>query len=74
LVCAAIDAAVGLGLYPDFQSAVNGMTSIRDRFEPIPENRDMYGEIFEKVYMNMYKKLKPLYDNIRNITGYPTKI
>ena len=70
---AAIDAAVGLGLYPDFASAVKEMTRIRDVFEPIPENRDIYGELFEKIYLRMYNKLKPLYDDIRDITGYPSK-
>ncbi len=68
---AAIDAAVGLKLYPDFESAVKGMTSISETFEPIPSHRDIYAELFEKVYMRMYDRLKPLYDDIRSITGYP---
>jgi len=71
---AAIDAAVGLQLYPDFRSAVNGMTRVRDRFEPIRENRDIYKELFEKVYIKMYRKLKPLYEDIRDVTGYPARI
>ncbi len=71
---AAIDAAVGLKLYPDFTSAVNGMTRLRDTFEPIAENRDIYKDLYEKVYLKMYEKLKTLYDDIRDITGYPQKI
>ncbi len=70
---AAIDAAVGLGLYPDFESAVRSMTRIRDAFEPVPEHRDIYQELFSRVYMRMYDKLKPLYRSIRDITGYPAK-
>jgi sugar (pentulose or hexulose) kinase len=50
---AAIDAAVGLGLYPDFESAVRSMTRIRDAFEPVPEHRDIYQELFSRVYMRM---------------------
>jgi len=71
---AAIDAVVGLKLYPDFSSAVTGMTRTRDRFEPIQKNSDIYKKLFEKVYIKMYKKLKPLYEDIRGITGYPAKI
>ncbi len=68
---AAIDAAVGLGFYPDFASAVAAMTRITDVFEPIPTHRDLYQALFEKVYRRMYGRLKPIYDDIRAITGYP---
>ena len=71
---AAIDAAVGLGLHSDFNSAVKEMTRIRDYFEPIAENSKIYNELFENVYMKMYKKLKPLYKDILDITGYPEKL
>ncbi|MCP4137351.1 MAG: carbohydrate kinase [bacterium] len=70
---AAIDAAVGLKLYPNFESAIGEMTRVGDVFEPIPENRDIYKGLYENVYLKMYDKLKPLYDDIRNITGYPAK-
>lgn len=71
---AAMDAAVGLSLYPDFKSATAGMTRLRDVFEPIPKNRDLYRELYERVYLKLYDRLKPLYDGIRDITGYPPKI
>lgn len=68
---AAIDAAVGLRLFPDFQSAVKEMTRIRDTFEPISTNMSIYRDLYENVYMKIYKRLKPLYAEIRQITGYP---
>jgi sugar (pentulose or hexulose) kinase len=68
---AAIDAAVGLKLHPDFDSAVGAMTRVTDVFEPIPGNRDLYRELFEKVYRRLYRRLKPIYNDIRKITGYP---
>jgi sugar (pentulose or hexulose) kinase len=68
---AAIDAAVGLGFYPDFSKAVAAMTRTSQVFEPIPANRDLYQALFEKVYRKMYRHLKPIYDDIRAITGYP---
>lgn len=68
---AAIDAAVGLKLHADFPSAVREMVRITDVFEPIPKNRDLYAELFERVYLKMYGRLKPIYNEIRRITGYP---
>lgn len=68
---AAIDAAVGLGLYPDFKTAVTHMTRIGRVFEPIPANQKMYDELYKRVYQKMYTRLQPLYRDIQNITGYP---
>jgi sugar (pentulose or hexulose) kinase len=70
---AAIDAAVGLKFYPDFSRAVASMTGIGDTFAPIPKNRDIYKALYERVYLKLYDRLKPLYDEIRDITGYPPK-
>jgi sugar (pentulose or hexulose) kinase len=70
---AAIDAAVGLRLHPDFQTAVGEMTRVGEVFEPIPGSRDIYHDLFEHVYLKMYGRLKSLYDDIREITQYPTK-
>ena len=68
---AAIDAAVGLGLYPDFKTAVNSMTHVGEVFEPNPKNQKLYNALYHDVYKKMYKRLKPLYERIREITGYP---
>ncbi len=68
---AAIDAAVGLKIHGDFPTAVKEMTRITDVFEPISENRDLYEALFERVYLKMYRRLKPIYNEIRAITGYP---
>jgi len=68
---AAIDAAVGLGLHPDFEAAVAAMTHKGDTFEPNPATRELYDALFHRVYKRMYRRLKPLYEDIREITGYP---
>jgi sugar (pentulose or hexulose) kinase len=68
---AAIDAAVGLGWYPDFTSAVQGMTHTGRLFEPDPVNHRQYDRLYHEVYKKMYRRLKPLYEAIRDITGYP---
>jgi len=68
---AAIDAAMGLKVFPDFSSAVKSMTRVSEIFEPDKKNSEIYKELFEKVYMKMYKKMQPLYEDIRGITNYP---
>jgi sugar (pentulose or hexulose) kinase len=68
---AAIDAAVGLKLHPDFDSAIREMTRVTDTFEPISHNRDLYHELYERVYRKLYRRLRPIYNDIRKITGYP---
>ncbi len=68
---AAIDCAVGLKLYPDFASAIAAMTRVGDVFHPRPEAQRTYERLYNEVYQRMYKQLKPLYQSIREITGYP---
>jgi sugar (pentulose or hexulose) kinase len=64
---AAIDVAVGLKFHPDFATAVNEMTRLGETFEPDQKRHEMYTALFEKVYKRMYKQLKPLYNDIREI-------
>lgn len=70
---AAINAAVGLKLYPDFKTAINNMCRVGETYHPIPENQKIYDGLYNKVYLKMYSRLKPLYNEIRNITNYPKK-
>ena len=70
---AAIDAAVGLGLHPDFETAVSEMTHLGVSFEPNPANQRIYDELYNRVYLRMYGRLRPLYEQIRDITGYPPR-
>jgi sugar (pentulose or hexulose) kinase len=66
---AAIDAAVGLGLHPDFETAVAEMTRPGQRFEPDPVAHEIYDQLFQRVYRKMYARLQPLYEEIREIIG-----
>ena len=70
---AAIDTAVGLKLYPDFQSAVKAMTRTGRVFEPNKDNHNIYDNLYKRVYRKMYGRLRPLFKEIREITGYPPK-
>ena len=71
---AAIDAAVGLGLHPDFDTAVHEMTRLGRVFEPDMGRHKLYNELYHRVYRHLYKRLKPLYDEIREIIGYPARV
>lgn len=70
---AAIDAAVGLGLHRDFDGALAAMTRLGRTFEPDPEAARTYDELYRKVYLQLYGRLRPLYERIRDITGYPPR-
>jgi sugar (pentulose or hexulose) kinase len=64
---AAIDAAVGLGLHPNFKTAVMAMTRLGDTFEPQASAFRMYDELYRRVYLRMYQRLQPLYEEIQAI-------
>lgn len=68
---AAINAAVGIGLYPDHARAVAAMTHPGECFLPRPEARALYDQLYRRVYARLYRRLAPLYRDIRRITGYP---
>lgn len=68
---AAIDAAVGLRLHPDFETAVKAMTRVGRVFHPSAEATALYQKLYSEVYLDMYHRLQPLYRKIRKITGYP---
>lgn len=68
---AAIDAAVGLGIHPSFDSAVAAMTRVIETRDPDPAANAIYEQLYRDVYRQMYRRLQPLYAEIRRITGYP---
>jgi sugar (pentulose or hexulose) kinase len=68
---AAIDAAVGIGMYATFEEAVAGMVRKQKTFEPNAHNHRIYTELFEGVYKEAFNTLEPLYRRSAQITGYP---
>jgi sugar (pentulose or hexulose) kinase len=68
---AAINAAVGIKVYANYQSAIKAMTRMGKTFEPDALNHALYDKLYRQVYCDMYKQLKPLYEHIRAITNYP---
>ncbi|MFL5776441.1 MAG: FGGY-family carbohydrate kinase [Chloroflexota bacterium] len=70
---AAIDAAVGIGVHPDVDAAAREMTRVAETLDPDPARHAVYDALYERVYRRMYDRLKPLYREIRDITGYPPR-
>jgi sugar (pentulose or hexulose) kinase len=68
---AAIDAAVGLGWYPNVEAAARAMIRVGDVREPDATAHAVYDALYRQVYRRMYAALRPLYKEIRRITGYP---
>ena len=64
---AAMDAAVGAGLHPDFASAVREMTHLGDTFAPNGKAHEVYDQLYNEVYLRMYEKLQPFYKIMRKI-------
>ena len=70
---AAIDAAVGLGFHPDVPGAVAAMVRVGEVRDPDPAAHATYDDLYRSVYRPMYRRLEPLYREIRRITGYPPR-
>jgi sugar (pentulose or hexulose) kinase len=66
---AAIDAAVGVGLLPDFSTAIQEMTHPGKTFQPDPAAHKVYDHLYHKVYLRLYDRLKPLYEEFGEIPG-----
>jgi len=69
---AAIDAAVGLGLHPNFDTAVKAMTRIGQTFEPNAEHHATYNALYHRVYQKMYGRYNRCtgrFSRLRGIQG-----
>ena len=65
---AAMVAAVGLQLHPDFATAVAAMTRVGRVFLPEPTHVCTYEALYRRVYCHMYQRLQPLYHDLADIT------
>jgi sugar (pentulose or hexulose) kinase len=65
---AAIDASVGVGVHRDFPTAVKAMTRVGEVFEPDPRSHEIYEGLYQRVYKQLYARLRPMYEEIRRLT------
>lgn len=66
---AAVDAAVGLKLHPDFQTALDAMVRRTRTFEPDQATHRLYDDLYRSVYQPMYGDLRPRYKAIQSALG-----
>jgi sugar (pentulose or hexulose) kinase len=65
---AAINAAVGAGLHPDYPSAMQAMTRLGETFTPEMVTHTIYQQLYHEVYLKMYAHLQPFYKAMQHIT------
>ena len=64
-VGAALTAAVGLGLYPNFES-LRDVVQVEHEFEPQPANTEVYKVLYE-AYQRLYSSLRGLYRDVNEV-------
>jgi sugar (pentulose or hexulose) kinase len=65
---AAMNAAVGAGIHPDYSTALQEMTRLGDTFVPDMAVHHTYQALYQEVYLRMYGHLQPLYKAMQDIT------
>ena len=65
---AAINAAVGVGIHTDYHSALKAMTRLGDTFNPDSKAHAVYNQLYNEIYLRMYKQLQPFYKAMQEIT------
>lgn len=63
----AMTAFVGLGVFADYEKAVEHMVQKRDVFQPDEEQHKIYEELYQDVFKNIYGRLAPLYEKLNGI-------
>jgi xylulokinase len=58
---AAILSAVACGVYPDLSTAVDGMITLKDVYEPHPDLRGLYITRYRQ-YLELYDRLTPMFN------------
>lgn len=66
---AAVCAAVGVGAYPDYETAVANMVRIQDSFKPNLENTALYQKVEDTVYRNIKDYSDPVNKKIYSLFG-----
>jgi sugar (pentulose or hexulose) kinase len=64
---AAMVGFVGMNEFKDLDEARDNMVHYGDEFLPNPENYRVYSVTYDRIYKNMYKCVKPLYAEMRNV-------
>ncbi|MFT4245442.1 MAG: hypothetical protein QM571_02815 [Micrococcaceae bacterium] len=63
---AAINTAVGLGIYDDYDEAVANMVEVRDSFKPIKENVQLYANL-NAIYKDIPQHLDKILERTHEV-------
>ena len=63
----AISAAVGCGLYENFQKAVDAMVSVKKSYVPVAKNALRYEKFYRGVYTKLYESVRAFTKTIADI-------
>lgn len=63
----AMAAFVGLKEFGSYQEASEYMVFDKDCFRPRPDQHEIYASLYEDIFRNIYGRLSPLYERMRNI-------
>ena len=64
---AAMNAAVGAGIHANYETALKEMTRPGQTFMPDMRTHAIYRELYEQVYLRMYKRLQPFYKTMQGL-------
>ena len=70
----AMTAFVGLGVFADYEEAVGSMVKRKDVFQPNEGQHQIYEELYQEVFKNIYGRLAPLYEKLNGIYKKKTEI
>jgi sugar (pentulose or hexulose) kinase len=65
----AMCAAVGCGIYPSLDAAIEGMARNYDTFAPNAENHALYEDLFNKVIVKLYSALEDIMKDLAELTA-----
>lgn len=57
-------AFVALGVYPDYQSAVDAMVRPQEPFMPDEEEHQLYKKLYDSTFIKVFDKLEPFYHGV----------
>lgn len=63
----AMTAFTGMGVFKDYEEAVQSMVHKKDVFEPDMKQHEIYEDLYQNVFRNIYGKLSPLYGKLNEI-------
>jgi xylulokinase len=63
---AAVLAGVGIGAYPDYETALGQVVAVDSEFVPDPKAHDAYNQLFP-LYKELYPDVKPYYERLAKL-------